>query len=496
MMSSISPTLLHELTLSSPLLVVSLGALLIMILEVFLPSRWPRAEVAAVTLLISLALVIKTSAAYLPGQAIFGGIIFADPFSAFVSFIILFGSLLSLLAGVNRLTVQGVESKGEFYALLLLATAGAMIFATSAELITLFLGLEIMSMSLYCLCGSAIMQRRSAEAALKYFLLGSFSSAFLLFGIALVYGATGTTMIADIPAALANAHRMALFLSMGLMLVGLVFKIGGVPFHFWAPDVYQGSPTMVTAYMATVIKAASIAAALRVMWSMFGADIVFWSNAVWYIAVLTMVVGNLLALRQRSVKRMLAYSSIAHAGYMMVGLLATGDQYGGAAAILYYLVAYTVMTVGAFGVVMAVSDPHSDDPVPDDIERFNGLGYRKPVLAAVMALFLLSMAGLPPGMAGLLGKIYLFSAAVKANYIGLTIVGVLCSAISCYYYLYIIVKMYFVEGSKSEDRGAPVGASLASVLALCSIAVVVLGLFPSALYQKASAMVQISQLVR
>jgi NADH-quinone oxidoreductase subunit N len=208
-----------------------------------------------------------------------------------------------------------------------------------------------------------------------------------------------------------------------------------------------------------------------------------------------MVVGNLVALRQRSVKRMLAYSSIAHAGYMMVGLLATGDQYGGAAAILYYLVTYTVMTIGAFGVVMVVSEPYMEDRFPDDINRFNGLGYRKPALAAVMSLFLLSMAGLPPGMAGLLGKIYIFSAAVKANYVGLTILGVLCSAVSCYYYLYVIVKMYFVEGAGGEERRMTVGAPLASVLALCSLAVVFLGLFPSALYEKAAWMAQVSQLM-
>lgn len=494
MMSSMSSTLLQDLTLNTPLLAVSIGALLVMVLEVFLPPRWPRAEVAALSLLIGLVLSVRLTGSYLPGQTIFGGLLFADPFAAFVTFIILFGSLLSLIAGVNRLAVQGVESKGEYYALLLLATAGAIIFSTSAELITMFLGLETMSMALYCLCGSALMHRRSSEAALKYFLLGSFSSAFLLFGIALVYGATGTTMIADIPALLVDAHRMVLYFSMGLMLVGLAFKVGAAPFHFWAPDVYEGSPTQVTAYMATVIKAASIATALRVMWSMFGADIVFWSTAVWYIAVFTMVLGNLVALRQRSVKRMLAYSSIAHAGYMMVGLLATGDQFGGAAAILYYLVTYTVMTIGAFGVVMVVSEQHSEGPLPDDINRFNGLGYRKPVLAAAMSLFLLSMAGLPPGMAGLLGKIYLFSAAVKANYLGLTILGVLCSAVSCYYYLYIIVKMYFVEGA-ADDQRMVVGVPLASVLAICSAAVVLLGLFPSALYEKAAWMVQASQLV-
>ncbi|NDC36783.1 MAG: NADH-quinone oxidoreductase subunit N [Proteobacteria bacterium] len=496
MISAMSPSLMQDLILNSPLIAVSLGALVIMILEVVLNERWPRAEVAAFFLLVALVLLVWNTPGFSPLRTSFGGMVFADPFAAFVTFIVLFGSVLSLIGGVNRLTAQGIESKGEFYALLLLTTAGAIIFSTSAELITMFLGLETMSMALYCLCGSAISQRRSSEAALKYFLLGSFSSAFLLFGIALVYGATGTTMIADIPAQLAGAHRMVLLLSIGLTIVGLAFKIGAVPFHFWTPDVYEGSPTQVTAYMATVIKAASVATAMRVLWSMFGGDIVFWSTAVWYVALFSMVVGNLVALRQRSIKRMLAYSSIAHAGYMMVGLLATGDQYGGAAAILYYLVAYTVMTIGSFGVVMAVSEPHMQDRFPDDINRFNGLGYRKPALAAAMTLFLLSMAGLPPGMAGLLGKVYIFSAAVKANYIGLTILGVLCSAISCYYYLYVVVKMYFVEGGTGEDRTISVGLPLASVLTICCLAVIFLGVFPSSLYEKAAWTAQASQLLR
>ena len=490
-----SPTVLHELALISPLLVISAGGLLVMLLEVFLPPNWPRAEFSAVTLLASLLLLVVEAVGYTPNATLFSGILDADPFAAFITFVIILGSLLALMIGVQRLGVEGIESKGEFYALFLLATAGAIIFATSAELITLFLGLETMSMALYCLCGSAIGMRRSTESALKYFLLGSFSSAFLLYGIALLYGATGTTQIPLIPDLLGSADRLVLFFSMGLILVGLVFKIGGVPFHFWTPDVYEGAPTQVTAYMACVIKAASIAAALRVLWSVFGANIVFWSSAVWYIAFFTMVLGNIVALRQRSVKRMLAYSSIAHAGYMMVGFLATGDHFGGGAAILFYLVTYTAMTIGSFAIVMVVSEPFLQERFPDDINRFNGLGYRRPVLAAIMALFLLSLAGLPPGMAGLLGKVYIFSAAVKADYLGLAIVGVLSSAVSCYYYLYVIVRMYFVEGGEGEKGAVPVGVPLGSVLALCAAGVVLLGVFPSVLYEGASTVVQLSQLV-
>ena len=490
--------LLSDLALAAPLLAVSFGALLIMILEVFLPSRWPRAETAALSILIGLALLVEQRLEFAPGKTLFGGFLFADPFAAFSTFVILLGSVLAVLVGMNRLQAAGIESKGEFYTLLLLATSGAIVFATASELITMFLGLETMSMALYCLCGSAIMQRRSTEAALKYFLLGSFSSAFMLYGMALLYGATGTTMIPLLPEALREADRMVLFFSMGLIIVGFAFKIGAVPFHFWAPDVYEGAPTQVTAYMATVIKAASVVATIRVLWSVFGSDLVFWSSAVWYLAFFTMVLGNIVALRQRSVKRMLAYSSIAHAGYMLAGMLATGDQYGGGAAILYYLVAYTAMTIGAFAVTMVISEPHQSDRFPDDINRFNGLGYRKPVLAALMTLFLLSLAGLPPGMAGLLGKVYVFSAALKANYLGLVIVGVLSSAISCYYYLYVVVRMYFVEGSsetQDEKTALNIGVPMGSVLALCAIAVILLGIFPSALYDTAAQMVQSSQLM-
>jgi NADH-quinone oxidoreductase subunit N len=272
------------------------------------------------------------------------------------------------------------------------------------------------------------------------------------------------------------------------MLVGFVFKIGAVPFHFWAPDVYQGAPTPVTAYMACVIKAAAVGAMLRVLWTSFPSDELFvvWSAAVWFIALITMVFGNLVALRQRSMKRMLAYSSIGHAGYIMVGFLAP-SSFGGGAAILFYIVSYTIMTLGAFGVVLAVSSNKSDDLAVDDLTRFNRLGYRSPVLAAVMSLFLLSLAGLPPGMAGFLGKFYIFNAAIKADFIGLSIIGVLCSAVSCYYYLRVIVAMYFVPETEAVgDESAPrMSVSLQGALAICGVMIILLGVFPSWLHEGA-----------
>lgn len=484
-----SETLLADLRLSLPLVVLSLGALVIMLVEVFRKGTWAREGVTVAFLLVSLVLLMRVAGDYVPGKLIFNGLLYADPLALFFSALLIAGTVLVVMLGTRRLEGEGVESGGEYLTLLILSTVGAIIFASAAELVTMFLGLETMSMALYCLCGSALGRRRSAESALKYFLLGSFSSAFLLYGVALIYGLTGTTMIAGI-AGLAEgvspADQTILFCALGLILVGLVFKIGAVPFHFWAPDVYEGAPTPVTAYMACVIKASAVAATLRVLWGAFGGEILFWADAIWVIAVLTMVIGNLIALRQRSLKRMLAYSSIAHAGYLLVAFLAHGPELGGGAAILYYLIGYTCMTMGAFAIVLAVTGQTSGDAAGDDISRLNGLGYKRPVMALVMSLFMLSLAGIPPGMAGLLGKVYIFTAAVKAQYIGLTIIGVLASAVSCYYYLRVIVAMYFVESSdEAEPRlpAVPLSGAMVGALGFCAFGVVYFGLFPSALYE-------------
>lgn len=483
-----SETLLRDLALVSPAIVVSVGTLVLILIDSFLNRDWPREFFTAVVLLAGIVSLQIFAPHFQADVTAFGGLMYADKFSWFFSLLLLVGALLSLLLGVADLKREGVESPGEYYALLLMSTVGAIIFATSAELITLFLGLETMSMALYCLCGSATGLRRSAESAMKYFLLGSFSSAFMLYGIALLYGLTGTMSIEQIATiAVQQEQQLTLRFAMALLLIGFIFKLGAVPFHFWAPDVYEGAPTPVTAYMACVIKASAVAAVLRVLWTAFGEMVLFWTEALWFIAVITMVVGNIVALRQRSLKRMLAYSSVAHAGYMLVGFLAPGADFGGGAAILYYLVAYTVMTLGAFGVVLAVSSRHAASHHPDDISRFNGLGYRSPFLGFAMSIFMLSLAGIPPGMAGLLGKFYIFSAAVKADFIGLAVIGVLCSAVSSYYYLRVIVAMYFVEGEETENVvAAEPSFPLLGVLSLCIAGVVFLGVFPSMLYDSAT----------
>jgi NADH-quinone oxidoreductase subunit N len=504
----------HDLTAALPLLILSGGSLLVLLIEALrispapapalpvgipLGAPTPRAVRAAdAVTLFSIAAAFMSliiyGGLYTAGEKIFGGMLYADPLARIVSLLIVGGALAAFVMCEESLASEGVQSRIEFHSLYLMSIAGALIFASSAELITLFLGLEIMSMALYCLCGAVISGtaprvRRSAEAAMKYFLLGSFSSAFLLYGIALIYGLTGSTDLGHIREVAGSINPpVMMLLALGLMLIGLAFKIGAVPFHFWAPDAYTGAPTSITAYMACVIKTAAVVAALRVVWGAFGTQpgqVSLWMWGVWLLAVLTMTVGNLVALRQRNVKRMLAYSSIAHAGYLLVGFLArdtASAMYGGGAAIFYYLVAYTLMTMGAFGVVLALS------PAEGDEERvWKGLGYRRPGLALLMSLFLFSLAGIPPGMAGLLGKFYLFGAAIKSDYVGVVIIGVINSAISCYYYLGVVVSMYFRDSEGEDTAPARLNPGLFAVLVLCAVGVVLLGIFPSSVYQAAVA---------
>ncbi len=478
----------HDVMTILPMLILAAGALIILLYDVFSKDEWPRGLVTGTFLVIALFSASGGIEGAAPGNTVFGGLLAFDPFTSFFSLLLIGASTLVLLLSEGKLKEEGITAPAEYYSLYLMSLIGAVIFVAATELITLFLGLEIMSMALYCLCGSARELRRSAESSMKYFFLGSFSSAFLLYGIALLYGLTGSTNISEIAQALPSIESAIVSIALGLMLVGFVFKVGVFPFHFWAPDVYQGAPTPVTAFMASVIKASAVGAMMRVLWTAFPTEDFFavWSGAVWVIALLTMVFGNIVALRQRTMKRMLAYSSIAHAGYIMVGFLAP-SEFGGGAAILFYLVSYTVMTLGAFGVVLAVSANNSDDEASDDITRFNGLGRKSPYLAGLMTLFLLSLAGLPPGLAGLLGKFYVFSAAIRADFVGLSIVGVLCSAISCYYYLRVVVAMYFVpESAEDETVKTPVlGIGTFGALTLCGVLVVALGLFPAPLHETA-----------
>lgn len=479
--------LLEGIAATSPFVVLTIGAVLLMVLSTFFKGKLSPSVFATVFTtvvligaLFALSRVIGVGAS-LPDTA-FGGMVTLDKLSGYMTALILCGALLAVCLGGRSLVKQGVESLAEFYVLFLIAVAGAILFCCASEMVTLFLALETMSMALYCMCGSALSRRESTESALKYFLLGSFSSAVMLYGIALLYGITGSLSFAGIAAGLANSDSWLLIeVAIGLTLVGLIFKIGSVPFHFWAPDVYQGAPTTVTVFMATVVKAASVGALLRILSLAFDERSQAWTPVIWYASLLSMIVGNFLALRQRSVKRMLAYSSVANAGYLLLGALGHGELAGGESAILYYLVGYTVMTLGSMGVVMVVAEGNKDQS--DDVRFFNGLSQTNPVLAALMALFMLALAGLPPGMVGLVGKIYLFSSAVRVNFWGLAIVGILTSVIGCYYYLNIIVAMYFKPADKTAvAQPLSIGISRAAVLAFCAVAIVFLGTFPSSVY--------------
>lgn len=471
----------EHLALISPILVLSLGAFILMLVEVLAGKHWPRSMVATVIVVMALVCAFGVSSVGV-SETVFLNMLYVDPFTKLISQLILLATLMVVIMGMNNLRMESIKHEGEYYILLLMCSAGALIFSSAAELITLFIGLEIMSMALYCLCGSVIGSRSSSESAIKYFILGSFSSAFLLYGIALLYGLTGSLVISEIGGALSASEGLLKYFAIGLVLTGLVFKIGIVPFHFWAPDVYQGAPSSITTYMASVVKIAAIAATLRMFWQGFADFIPYWTSAVWYMAVFTMVLGNLAALRQKNIKRMLAYSSIAHAGYIMMAMLVPDSHFdsGAGAAIVYYLVVYSIMTIGSFGVLLALTS--SDKKADNTLESINGLGYTRPYLAAMMALFMFALAGLPPGLSGLVGKFYIFSTAVRSGYTGLAIIAVISAAIACFYYLRVIVHMYFKE-QEEERPFYQLNPALLGVLSICAIGVVALGLYPNWLHQ-------------
>jgi NADH-quinone oxidoreductase subunit N len=443
-------------------------ALLVLLIAAYSSSRKGIAILSIVGFLVaaSLSFVIKVD----PPQT-FQGMLVVDHYALYVNLVILLAAFLALLLSYYY-TPQFTKSQGGYYALILLATAGMMTMAAATDLVTVFLALEVLSLSLYVLAGYNRHSAKSGEAALKYFLLGAFSSAFFLYGIALMYGATGTTNLARIVAGKNLQSGSLLWYAGGaLLLVGFSFKISVVPFHMWTPDVYQGSPTPVTAFMAVGAKAAGFAALMRVLLYALGGMKTTWAWAFAILALLTMTLGNLAALRQTSVKRMLAYSSIAHAGYMLVGLTA-GTQRG-VAAVLFYLLSYAFMNIGAFAVLVALEHGGEQDVSLDEMV---GLSRRKPLLAAAMAVFMLSLAGIPP-LVGFMGKLYVFSAAVDAGWVWLAVLAMLNSVISAYYYLRVVVNMYMHE---AEEETAPSRApwTVSLALWLTALGTIIIGIVP------------------
>jgi NADH-quinone oxidoreductase subunit N len=349
------------------------------------------------------------------------------------------------------------------------------LMAAANDLMVFFLGLETMSISVYVLTGIWRASSRATEAAMKYFLIGAFATGFLLYGIALIYGATGSTNLTQITAYLLEpTTEWPLYLAGGvfLLLIGFAFKVGAVPFHFWVPDVYEGAPTPVTGFMSVAVKAAAFAAWVRVLMHEFSPLDSEWAYPLKLIAIATMTLGNLLAITQTSVKRMLAYSSIAHAGYVMIALV-SGEEWGGP-SVLFYLLAYALMTFGAFAVVGALSDK---DHTREAYSDFAGLGFKRPFLAMAMSLFMLSLAGFPP-LGGFTGKFYVFRAAINSGHTDLAIIGVLNSLISVIYYLRVIVMMYMVEG-RIEGKSFRQAPCLYAAIALVAIGNVYLGILPT-----------------
>src|SRR4030066_330123 len=403
----------------------------------------------------------------------FGGMFISDGYSSFFKLIFLITVVLAVLISVKYISIERVNF-GEYYSLILLSTLGMMIMASAADLIVLYLGLELMALSTYILAGFIRHDIKSNEAALKYFLLGAFSSAFLLYGLSIIYGLTGTTDIKNIASTIREKGLVgnpALTLSMTLFAAAFGFKIAAVPFHMWAPDVYEGAPTSITAFMSVGPKAAGFAVLGRVFMVAFASAKVDWAAILIPVSILTMGVGNIVALSQTNIKRMLAYSSIAHAGYALLGIIAgTGD---GLASVLNYMLIYGFMNMGAFAVVIML---RSEGFKGDQISDFEGLSKTHPLASALMLVFMFSLTGIPP-TAGFMGKFYLFMSVINAGYTWLVIVAVIFSAISAYFYLRIIMLMYMKE--PKIDVAISKSGTLGVALGVTALAVLAIGVYPS-----------------
>jgi NADH-quinone oxidoreductase subunit N len=461
-----------------PVLILSGWGMVLLMVELFVRKErsaligW-LSMIGIVGALIALAMLWRQNVSG------FGGMVVLDGMAAFLSSVGLVATLFTVWVSVNYNRDRGIE-RGEYYTLLLFSTSGVLLMAQAANLIVVFLGLELFSIPLYILAGFARPQLESEEAAIKYFLLGAFATGFLVYGIALVYGATGTTDLASV-AQVAQTGRSAtlLLVGAGLLIVGLGFKVAAVPFHMWTPDVYEGAPTPITGFMSVAAKAAGFAALSRVLLFGLAAVRLDWIPVVAILSALTMIVGNVVALSQTNLKRMLAYSSIAHAGYMLMGV-AAGNQ-AGLSAVMFYLLSYTFTNIGAFAVLTALARREGEDQT---FPQYAGLMRKHPWLTAAMALFMLSLTGIPP-TGGFFGKYYLFLAAVEGNLGWLAILGVLTSVISAFFYLRVIVDMTMREPER--EMPGSVYPALVTTLAVTALGTLILGVWPAPWLQMAQA---------
>jgi len=464
-----------------PELVLTGGALIVLIADVLLP-RDSKKVLAGVTLLAIAATLVSLIPFGGTHVEVAHGLLAVDGFALFFKVVFLVAAAITVLMSGRYLEIERV-SAGEYYFLILCATLGMMVMAGGIDLISIFIGLETMAVSFYILVGLIKPNQRSNEAAVKYFLLGAFSLGVLLYGMSLMYGLSGTTGLRAMAPLFAGQTRDArLVLAVILVVAGIGFKIAAVPFHMWAPDVYEGAPTPVTAFLSVGSKAASFAMLLRIFLEGLPAMSADWIVLFYALSVVTMTVGNLAALTQSNLKRMLAYSSIAHAGYVLIGVVAAGAGYSrGVTATLVYLFIYSFMQLGAFAVIVLM---RRQDVIGDELKDLSGLSSRRPLAAFAMLLFMLSLGGIPP-TAGFMGKFWLFGAAIEAGYVWLAVIGVLNSAVSLYYYIRIVVFMYLKkDATGSEPVFSP---SLTLALTTAVVATIVLGVYPQLLFNLATA---------
>ena len=466
-----------------PEIIMTLAGALIMLLEGLLGENKKRNLSVLTFVAFAAALVAAVAANADPGLS-FSNMLIVDGFATFFRVLVISVGILGLFSATQYLKREHAESS-EYYALLLFSVTGQCIMATANELIMIFIGLEISSIATYVLAGYLRDDKRNNEAALKYFLLGSFATAFLLYGIAWIYGTTGSTNLTTIRIALLTPGSERNVILAGtaaaLMFVGIAFKVSAAPFQIWAPDVYQGAPAPVTLFMSTGPKAAAFAVFLRVFMTAFGPITSRWEPFVWSSALLTMIIGNFAALMQTNIKRLLAYSSIANAGYIMVAV-AAHSQIGTAAA-MFYLASYALMNIGAMAVVTHFVRQGEKFV---NVEDLAGLGWKQPVTAALFSVFLLSLIGVPL-TGGFFGKFYIFKAALDANLIWLTILGLLNSAVAAYYYLHILVVMYMKEPGEATLSLQPVGVGIGATLWVAAVGTLVMGIFPSVVLNFATA---------
>ena len=451
-----------------PEIVLAIFGMLVMVLDPLMDERRSQRTLGTIALVGSLAALAATLfQSQYPGLG-FWNMVQVDSFSVFFHFLVAAVTLVVILTSFEYMQVQGIRA-GEYYALILFGALGMSLMSSAVELVLIFIALEISSISTYILAGFRRRAAISSESSVKYFLLGSFATAFFLYGVALMFGATGSTSITVIGNALRSGNIPVLaYVGVALMFVGLGFKVAAAPFHVWTPDVYEGAPAPVVGFMSTAPKAAVFAVLLRIM---------FEANApgrlwlIWVAAALSMTIGNLGALVQDNVKRLLAYSSIAHAGYLLVAYAALPNN--GIPAAMFYAASYAAMNVGAFAVISHIG---GEGERYVTLEDYEGLGRRSPLLAAILTIFLLSLIGIPI-TGGFFAKFYVFSAALQANLVGLVIIGVLNSAVASYYYLRLIVVMYMRE-AREEVPLSPIPVGLAAALVISLGTTIYLGVLP------------------